>query len=148
MSDPIMVLPLAYKPADNTHVIPVGWIVRRTGLWFRNAQRAAHANSLLATHTSITLASVVSTVTINTWASLVPVEIRFRVASGTLRHNVGESTSFTSLVTGYTRTASNTWTEWEPCHRNFMDGRKFFAQHPNGAGNLEYEIRCARKQTN
>lgn len=147
MGDPIMVLPLSYKPADNTAPMPVAWIVRRTGLWFRGGKKASQVQSLLATRTSITLASTVSTVTIDTFQSLIPVEIRFKVASGTLRHNTDEVASMASLVRGYTATASNSWSEWEPCHQHFYAGKKFVAQHPNGAGNLQYEIRCAKKQT-
>lgn len=147
MSDPVMVLPLAYQPAPNAVPMPVAWIVRRDGLWFRNGKKPSLRNSLAATRTSITISSATS-VGNGVWSSLVPVEMRFRVASGRIRYNIGENTSLTSLTFGYTDVASGTWSEWEPVHRMLLDGRKMFAQAPAGAGAFQYEIRCARKQTN
>lgn len=147
MSDPMIVLPMALQTAPNSVPIQMGWTVRRDGLWFRNAKRPSMKHSLLATRTSITLSSATS-LSNGAFNSLIPLKMRFR-APRTVRFSVGENTSLTSLTFGYTNTTSNSFTDWFECHQMFLNGVKMFAQHPAGGScPFEYEILCAKKQTN
>ena len=147
MSDPVMVYPMTLKMAPNVQALEVSWIIRRDGLWYRNAKRPSFKHSLLATRTSLIFSSATS-VSNGVFNSLIPVEMRIRCPR-VVRFSTGENTSLTSLTFGYATTASNVWSDWQPVHQMFLNGVKMFAQHPAGGScPFEYEIRCARRQTN
>lgn len=130
MGTPNMIL--AYAPSGHA-VVPIGTRTERGLLLFKGAARNSGTNSLATTRTSIRFTS-------GTLGSLIPLQIRFKVAA-TLRLSQQPASS---LVSFFSETPSNTWTEFENVYDLYRQGRPMFGRQSVAAG-LQFEMICVKR---
>lgn len=133
MSKPEPVMLLGYNPSGHAPVPMIGTRTERGYLLFKGSSRNSGTNSFAATRTSVRFTSGVL-------GSLIPLRARFK-APATVRLSQQPATS---LVTFFSETPSNTWTEWENVSDLYYQGRALLGRQ-SVAGALQWELQCAKR---
>lgn len=133
MGFPLPTMTLCFAPSGTAPLPIIGTRTERGLLLFKGAARNSGTNSLATTRTSLRFAASVL-------GSLIPLRIRFKAAA-TIRLSQQPSSS---LVSFFSETPSNTWTEWENVYDLYLQARPMFGRGSVATG-LQFEMQVAKR---